>query len=171
LKRGKPPPLDARRRAPYIEAGRPDRLDPLASERFEAIADDFDLLDGWEDRYRYVIELGRAMPPLDPALKVPATKVDGCASQVWIAPRIEGQGASARFDFDGCSDALIVGGLIAVLHALYAGLAPAKVLEVDAGTELGRLGLDQHLSAQRSNGLRSMVARIRGIAQAALEQA
>jgi cysteine desulfuration protein SufE len=143
----------------------------LASERFEVIADDFDLLDGWEDRYRYVIELGRAMKPLDPALKVPATKVEGCASQVWIVPRMEGQGDSARFDFDGESDALIVGGLIAVLHALYAGLAPAQVLAVDAGAELGRLGLDQHLSAQRSNGLRSMVVRIRGIAQAALEQA
>jgi cysteine desulfuration protein SufE len=143
----------------------------LASERFEVIADDFDLLEGWEDRYRYVIELGRAMKPLDPALKVPATKVEGCASQVWIVPRIEGQGPSARFDFDGESDALIVGGLIAVLHALYAGLAPAQVLAVDAGAELARLGLDQHLSAQRSNGLRSMVARIRGIAQAALEQA
>jgi cysteine desulfuration protein SufE len=143
----------------------------LASERFEVIADDFDLLDGWEDRYRYVIELGRAMKPLNPALKVPATKVEGCASQVWIVPRMEGQGDSARFDFDGESDALIVGGLIAVLHALYAGLAPAQVLAVDAGAELSRLGLDQHLSAQRSNGLRSMVVRIRGIAQAALEQA
>jgi cysteine desulfuration protein SufE len=143
----------------------------LASERFEVIADDFDLLDGWEDRYCYVIELGRAMKPLDPALKVPVTKVDGCASQVWIVPRMEGQGDSARFDFDGESKALIVGGLIAVLHALYAGLAPAQVLAVDASAELSRLGLDQHLSAQRSNGLRSMVVRIRGIAQAALEQA
>ena len=143
----------------------------MASERFEAIADDFAFLDSWEDRYRYVIELGRTMPPLDPVLRVPATKVDGCASQVWIAPRIEGEGSAARFDFDGDSDALIVRGLIAVLHALYAGLAPAQVLAVDAGGELGRLGLDQHLSSQRSNGLRAMVARIRGIAQAALEQA
>lgn len=143
----------------------------MASERFETIVDDFAFLDSWEDRYRYVIELGRAMAPLDPALMVPATKVEGCASQVWIVPRMEGEGAAARFDFAGASDALIVSGLIAVLHALYAGLAPAAVLAVDAPRELGRLGLDQHLSAQRSNGLRSMVARIRAIAERALQEA
>ncbi len=143
----------------------------MASARFEEIADDFAFLDDWEDRYRYVIELGRAMPPLEPALQVPATKVEGCASQVWIVPRLEGEGAAATFDFAGTSDALIVHGLIAVLHALYAGLTPEAVLAVDAPAELGRLGLDQHLSAQRSNGLRSMVARIRAIAQDALAQA
>jgi cysteine desulfuration protein SufE len=143
----------------------------LATERFEAIAADFEFLDEWEDRYRYVIELGRAMPPFEEALRVPATKVDGCASQVWIAPRIEGEGAAARFDFVGDSDALIVRGLIAVLHALYGGLHPEAVVAVDAASELRRLGLDQHLSSQRSNGLRSMVARIRGIAQSALAQA
>ena len=93
----------------------------MPPQHFEEIAADFEFLDDWEDRYRYVIELGRAMPPLDDALKVPATKVDGCASQVWIVPRVEGQGRSARFDFSGESDALIVRGLIAILHALYAG--------------------------------------------------
>ena len=143
----------------------------MATARFEEIADDFALLDDWEDRYRYVIELGRAMPPLDPALQVAATKVEGCASQVWIAPRWEGAGKVATFDFDGASDALIVGGLIAILHALYAGLGPEAVLAVDAPAELARLGLDQHLSSQRSNGLRAMVARIRAIAQSALAQA
>ena len=143
----------------------------MAAQRFEDIAADFAFLDEWEDRYRYVIDLGRAMSPLDAALKVPATKVDGCASQVWIVPRIEGQGNAARFDFEGDSDAMIVRGLIAVLHALYAGLPPQAVLAVDAPAELARLGLDQHLSAQRSNGLRSMVARIRAIAQSALEKA
>jgi cysteine desulfuration protein SufE len=139
--------------------------------RFESIADDFALLDDWEDRYRYVIELGRAMPPLDPALKTPATKVEGCASQVWLAPAVTGVGADARFDFRGESDALIVRGLIAVLHALYSGLDPRAVLGVDAVAELGRLGLDQHLSAQRSNGLRAMVGRIRALAGSALEEA
>ena len=143
----------------------------MATERFEDIAADFELLDDWEDRYRYVIELGRAMPPLDSALRVPATRVEGCASQVWLVPRLEGEGAAARFDFSGDSDAMIVRGLIAVLHALYAGLGPAAVLAVDAPGELGRLGLDQHLSSQRSNGLRSMVRRIRAIAQTALERA
>ena len=96
----------------------------MATQRFEDIAADFAFLDDWEDRYRYVIELGRAMPPLDEALRVPATKVDGCASQVWIVPRLAGDGPAARFDFDGDSDALIVRGLIAILHALYAGLDP-----------------------------------------------
>jgi cysteine desulfuration protein SufE len=143
----------------------------VGTPRFETIAEDFSFLDDWEDRYRYVIEIGKAMPPLDPALRVPATKVAGCASQVWIAPRFEGEGASARFDFDGDSDAMIVRGLIAVLHALYSGLDAKSVLGVDAGAELGRLGLDQHLSAQRSNGLRAMIARIRGIAESALHHA
>jgi cysteine desulfuration protein SufE len=143
----------------------------MATPRFEEIAADFEFLDEWEDRYRYVIELGRAMPPLDDALKVPATKVEGCASQVWIVPRLAGEGRAARFDFQGDSDALIVRGLIAVLHALYAGLSPEDVVKVDAIGELGRLGLDQHLSSQRSNGLRSMLGRIRAIAQSALEQA
>lgn len=143
----------------------------MATTRFEEIADDFAFLDDWEDRYRYVIELGRAMPPLDAALRTPATKVEGCASQVWIVPRLTGAGAAARFDFAGESDALIVRGLIAVLHALYAGLGPEAVLAVDAPAELGRLGLEQHLSSQRSNGLRAMVGRIRALAQSALAQA
>lgn len=143
----------------------------MATGRFEEIAADFEFLDDWEDRYRYVIELGRGMAPLDDAVKGPATKVEGCASQVWILPRLEGRGAEARFDFAGDSDALIVKGLIAVLHALYAGLPPAEVVAVDAAAELGRLGLDQHLSAQRSNGLRAMVGRIRTIAGEALNAA
>jgi cysteine desulfuration protein SufE len=136
----------------------------MATEAFEDIAETFDFLDDWEDRYRHVIDLGKAMPPLDDAVKVPATKVNGCASQVWILPRIEGQGPSARFDFQGDSDALIVRGLIAVLHALYGGLTLAEVGQVDASAELGRLGLDEHLSSQRSNGLRAMVKRIRDTA-------
>ena len=143
----------------------------MATARFDEIADDFAFLDDWEDRYRYVIELGRTMPPLDDALRNPATKVEGCASQVWIVPRLTGDGVRARFDFAGDSDALIVRGLIAVLHALYAGLDPEAVLAVDAPAALGRLGLEQHLSSQRSNGLRAMVARIRAIAQTALAQA
>lgn len=139
----------------------------MATARFEEIADDFAFLDDWEDRYRYVIELGRKMEPLDEALRVPATKVEGCASQVWIVPRIKGEGPAARFDFDGDSDALIVRGLIAVLHALYAGLTPAGVLAVEAQAEFGRLGLEQHLSSQRSNGVRAMVGRIRALAEGA----
>lgn len=138
----------------------------MAAPAFEEIAETFEFLDDWEDRYRHVIELGKAMPPLDEAFRVPSTKVDGCASQVWLLPRIEGEGSEAAFDFQGESDAMIVRGLIAILHALYSGLTVAEVGRVDARAELARLGLDEHLSSQRSNGLRAMVARIRGLAAA-----
>lgn len=136
----------------------------MASEAFEDIAETFEFLDDWEDRYRHVIELGRAMPELEEALRVPATKVDGCASQVWLMPNVAGTGPEAVFDFRGESDAMIVRGLVAVLHALYSGLSVGEVLKVDAAAEMGRLGLDEHLSAQRSNGVRAMVERIRKIA-------
>ena len=111
-----------------------------------------------------MIELGKAMEPLEEAFRVPATKVEGCASQVWIVPVVDGQGAAARFDFKGDSDAMIVRGLIAVLRALYGGVTVDEVTRIDAAAELGRLGLNDHLSAQRSNGLRAMVERIRGVA-------
>ncbi len=136
----------------------------MATDAFEEIAETFEFLDDWEDRYRHVIELGKAMDPLEEAFRVPATKVDGCASQVWLMPEIEGQGPGATFRFRGESDAMIVRGLIAVLAALYNGLSVAEVLRVDAGGELARLGLNDHLSAQRSNGLRAMVERIRILA-------
>ena len=132
----------------------------MATQAFEDIADTFEFLDDWEERYRHVIELGKAMPALDDSFKVPALKVLGCASQVWLRPVIE----DGRFDFEGDSDAMIVRGLIAVLHALYSGLTLAEVLKVDAPGALARLGLNDHLSAQRSNGLRAMVERIRRVA-------
>lgn len=132
----------------------------MATKAFEDIADTFDFLDDWEDRYRHVIELGKAMPPMDDALKVPATKVDGCASQVWIMPAIQ----NGNFDFHGDSDAMIVRGLIAILHALYSGVPVQQINGIDAPAELARLGLDEHLSSQRSNGLRAMVERIRLLA-------
>ena len=135
----------------------------MATERFEDIADTFEFLDDWEDRYRHVIELGKAMPELDEALKVPATKVQGCASQVWLVPQVN----DGVFRFDGDSDALIVRGLVAILQALYNGLPVAEVLKVDAHAEMARLGLNDHLSAQRSNGLRSMIERVRQVAAAA----
>ena len=135
----------------------------MATPAFEEIAETFDFLDDWEDRYRHVIELGKAMPAMDAVLQVPATKVEGCASQVWIMPRI----AEGRFDFQGDSDALIVRGLIAILHALYSGVPVAEVKAINAPAELGRLGLEEHLSSQRSNGLRAMVERIRLLAASA----
>ena len=135
----------------------------MAAAAFEDIVADFAFMEDWEDRYRHLIELGRAMPAMDPALQVPATKVEGCASQVWILPRVE----DGRFDFQGDSDALIVRGLIAVLHALVAGEPVETVATIDAQAELARLGLDEHLSAQRSNGLRAMVERVRNYAAGA----
>ncbi len=135
----------------------------MATEAFEEIAETFEFLDDWEDRYRHVIDLGKAMEPLDDGLKTPTFKVEGCASQVWLVPQIEG----GVFDFKGESDAMIVRGLIAVLHALYSGVAVKDVAAIDAKAELGRLGLNDHLSAQRSNGLRAMVERIRATAAAA----
>lgn len=139
----------------------------MAQDAFEEIAETFEFLEDWEDRYRHVIDLGKAMPPLDETQKVPATKVEGCASQVWLVPEIEGSGAGAILRFQGESDAMIVRGLIAVLKALYSGLTVDEVLAIDAPAELARLGLNDHLSAQRSNGLRAMVQRIRDISAAA----
>lgn len=129
----------------------------MATAEFEELVEDFEFLEDWEDRYRLVIEEGKAMPPLDAALKVPATKVDGCASQVWLHVTIN----AGTLHFDGESDAMIVNGLIAVLRKLYNGLRVADVLGVDARAEMGRLGLNDHLSAQRSNGLRAMIERVR----------
>lgn len=136
----------------------------MASAAFEEIVEDFDFLDDWEARYSHVIDMGKAMPALEDAFKVPATKVDGCASQVWLLPEIAG----GTFHFRGDSDALIVRGLIAVLGALYDGLSLQDVLAVDAPAELARLGLDEALSSQRSNGLRAMVERIRKLAAEAV---
>ncbi|MDT8343062.1 MAG: SufE family protein [Thermohalobaculum sp.] len=139
-----------------------------AQPRFEEIAENFELFDDWEDRYRYVIELGREMAPLDDALKIPAHKVEGCASQVWLVPSVdEGADGVARLDFRGDSDAMIVRGLIAILHALYAGLPLREAASVDAQAQLARLGLAQHLSAQRSNGLKAMIGRIADLTRAA----
>lgn len=135
----------------------------MATPAFEEIADTFAFLTDWEDRYREVIDLGRAMPPMPEALKVPATKVTGCASQVWLHPEPQ----DGAFAFQGDSDATIVRGLIAILRALYEGVPVEEVGEVDAPAELARLGLDSHLSSQRSNGVRAMVQRIRESAQEA----
>lgn len=132
----------------------------MATEAFEEIVEDFEFIEDWEDRYRYVIEQGKDMPALDEALRVPATKVDGCASQVWLHPSIE----DGVFSFDGASDAMIVSGLIAVLRKLYNDLPVGEVMKVDARAEMERLGLNEHLSSQRSNGLRAMIERIRLVA-------
>ena len=135
----------------------------MASAAFEQIAEDLEFLPDWEERYAHVIQLGKAMPPLDEAEMTPEARVHGCASQVWLVLSTEG----GRLHFKGWSDAMIVKGLVSIVIALYDGLTPAEALQVNAAAELGRLGFDQHLSAQRTNGLRAMVQRIRQIAEAA----
>lgn len=132
----------------------------MASEAFESIVEDFDFLDDWEDRYAMVIDMGKRLDGLDEALKVPATKVDGCASQVWLVAHID----NGTFTFAGDSDGMIVKGVIAVLQALYNGVPVGEVAKIDAQAELGRLKLEEHLSGQRTNGLRAMVDRIRKLA-------
>jgi len=139
----------------------------MASAAFEDIVADFEFLEDWEERYRYVIEQGKSLPTFDDALRVPSTKVEGCASQVWLFPKID----AGKFSFEGDSDAMIVSGLIAVLQALYNGLTLKEVAGVDAMSELARLGLNDHLSAQRSNGVRAMVERIHIVAEAPNAQA
>ncbi|MEM9710240.1 MAG: SufE family protein [Pseudomonadota bacterium] len=138
----------------------------MATEAFEDIAETMEFLDDWEDRYRHVIDLGKAMDPLEESLRIPATKVEGCASQVWLVPEIDGEGEGAVLRFRGDSDAMIVRGLIAILIALYGGLTIREVAAVDAEAEFQRIGLKDHLSAQRSNGLRAMVERVRHLARA-----
>ena len=128
----------------------------MAQADFEDLVEIFEFLDDWEDRYRHVIDLGKALPEMPEALKVSATKVDGCASQVWLHITVE----DGSLTFIGESDAIIVSGLIAVLITLYSGLKVAEIGKVDVVSELGRLGLNEHLSSQRSNGLRAMVARV-----------
>ena len=128
----------------------------MAQYDFEELVETFEFLDDWEDRYRHVIDLGKALPNMPDALKVAATKVDGCASQVWMHITIE----DGVLRFIGESDAIIVRGLIAVLITLYSGLELAEIIKINAVEELGRLGLNEHLSSQRSNGLRAMVNRI-----------
>jgi len=135
----------------------------------DEIIANFELLDDWDDRYRYLIELGRALPPLPEAARNDANKVRGCASQVWLATSIKPNGASGPvLTFVGDSDAHIVRGLIAVLFALFSGKGAKDILVTDAIALFEKLGLREHLTPQRSNGFRSMVDRIRRDASAAI---
>jgi cysteine desulfuration protein SufE len=135
--------------------------------RVEELVDSFALFDDWEDRFRYLIDLGRKLAPMDPALKTEETKVRGCTSQVWIIDRVEpgvGPDGPPRLHFVADSDAHIVKGLIAVLLAIYDGRTPAEILAVDIKDAIARLGFAQALSPNRANGLFSMVERIRALA-------
>lgn len=147
----------------------PNATHPLPS--FDEIIADFELLEDWEDRYRYVIELGRKLQPLPEKARNAANKVQGCVSQVWLATRVDADNPVPRLSFVGDSDAHIVRGLIAILFALYSGKMADAILSIDANAVLSRLHLKEHLTPQRSNGLVAMVERIRKDARQAIEKA
>jgi cysteine desulfuration protein SufE len=138
----------------------------------EEIIDNFSVLDDWDDRYRYLIELGRKLPPLAQAAHTDSNKVQGCASQVWLETTVRPNGAAGPvLVFDGDSDAHIVRGLIAILFAIFSGKAAREILATDALALFEKMGLREHLTPQRSNGFRSMVERIRADARGALSAA
>ena len=140
--------------------------------KIEQVIDDFSVLDSWDDRYRYVIELGRTLTPLAEAEHVDANKVQGCASQVWLVTHKKPNGAAGPvLTFEGDSDAHIVRGLIAILFALYSGKTAKEIVDTDALAVFDRMGLRENLTPQRSNGLRSMIQRIQAEARAALAPA
>jgi cysteine desulfuration protein SufE len=135
----------------------------------DEIVENFELLDEWDDRYRYVIELGRTLSPLPDSAHTDANKVQGCASQVWLLTHVKPNGSAGPvLSFEGDSDAHIVRGLIAILFALYSGKSAGEILTTDALALFDSIGLRENLTPQRSNGLRSMVERIRTEAQTAL---
>ena len=123
---------------------------------FEEISETFELLDEWEEKYRYIIELGRNYDALDEALRTDTLKIDGCASQVWLLPKMK----DGKFYFEGASDAIIVSGLVSILSALYNGVEINKAIKINAMDEFDNLGLGANLSTQRSNGLSSMIKNI-----------
>ena len=141
----------------------PTELPPI-----DEIIDNFSVLDDWDDRYRYVIELGRGLPPMSEGDRNPTNKVQGCASQVWVATKAHRLDDGLALVFSGDSDAHIVRGLVAIVFAMLSGRSPVEILAADPVALFERLGLREHLTPQRSNGFRSMVARIRADSQAAL---
>ncbi|MEM1399704.1 MAG: SufE family protein [Pseudomonadota bacterium] len=138
-----------------------ERMDDI-----EEIVETFDLLEDWDERYRLIIDMGRALPAMDEALKTAASKVEGCVSQVWLVSRTD-EDDPQRLRFVADSDAHIVRGLIAMLLAAYDGKTGREIIALDADELFSRLGLDSHLSPNRRNGLGAMVARIRTEAERA----
>lgn len=131
---------------------------------FDEILADFDFLEDWDDRYKYLIDLGRQLAPFPEPSRTDANKVRGCASQVWLTHSEEGTGDNAVLKFQGDSDAHIVKGLVAVLLALYSGKTRSEILALDERTVLNPLDLEGHITPQRSNGLASMITRVKEIA-------
>ena len=137
----------------------------------DEIRDNFELLEDWDDRYRYVIELGRTLEPMPEAEHSAANKVQGCVSQVWLQKLVDRDGGASVLKYRGDSDAHIVRGLVAILLSLYSGRSPQDILATDALAVFDEFGFRDHLTPQRSNGLRSMVERIRTDAREALAEA
>ena len=137
----------------------------------EEIRDNFALLEDWDDRYRYVIELGRALDPMPEAEHSLENKVQGCVSQVWLSKRIDRNGGEPRIHYRGDSDAHIVRGLVAIVLTLFSGHTPKQILATDALALFKEFGFGEHLTPQRSNGLRAMVERIKNDAREALAAA
>jgi cysteine desulfuration protein SufE len=135
------------------------------SPSFAEIEENLSFLDDWEDRYRYIIELGQALPPLAPAEHNAANKVTGCVSQVWLVSDRQPSPEGLVLNYRGDSDAMIVRGLVAILIALYSGHSAREISSIDAIAIFDRIGLREHLSTQRANGLAAMVNRIRGEAR------
>ena len=140
------------------------------AQTIDDIIADFDFLDDWEDRYRYVIDLGRDLKPYPESARDAAHKVKGCVSQVWLKSTLS-EDADPQIDYLGDSDAHIVRGLVAIMMVLYSGKRASEIMDIDPEAILKRLGLDEHLTPQRSNGLRAMIGRIRHEAQSALVMA
>ena len=138
------------------------------SQSFRDIEENLSFLEDWEDRYRYIIELGQALPPLEEHERNAHNKVNGCVSQVWLVSAAGREGSVPTLTYRGESDAMIVRGLVAILIALYSGRPVEEIAETDAIAVFDRLGLREHLSTQRSNGLVAMVNRVRGEAKALL---
>ncbi|WP_018698556.1 SufE family protein [Amorphus coralli] len=142
-----------------------------APQDIATIVEAFELIDDWEERYRYVIELGKDLPPFPEDARTEENKVRGCVSQVWLETAVSNEADGPHLSFQGDSDAHIVRGLVAILLSLYSGRTATQILATDAEATLGELGLREHLTPQRSNGLSAMVGRIRRDAEAALENA
>ncbi|WP_026187367.1 SufE family protein [Ensifer sp. BR816] len=134
----------------------------------DQIIDDFAFLEEWEDRYRYVIELGKSLPEMPEVSRTSENKVQGCASQVWLVTRTSGDQDDPVLTFEGESDAHIVRGLVAIALAIFSGKRASEIARIDALDIFGRIGLIEHLSSQRANGLRSMIRRIKGEAETRL---
>jgi cysteine desulfuration protein SufE len=140
----------------------------MSTMTIDEIRDNFALLDDWDDRYRYVIELGRTLPPMPDSEHSADNKVQGCASQVWLSKHVDRDGDEPVLNYLGDSDAHIVRGLVAILLTLFSGRTPRDILATDAIAVFDEFGFREHLTPQRSNGLRSMVDRIRADAREAL---